>query len=238
MPRACVAVLAAMPNELRPFVRELGLPRAAPSDPWRHRGPVGPIDVIATTTGIGTAAARRTTEDILAAADVDHVVMIGIAGGMAPAVAVGDVVVPEVVLDASGRAFHPEPLAGAVASGILSTSDDLLSDAEALAILAADGVVALDMETASVGAACEDRGVRWSVFRAISDIAGATALDDAVLRLARPDGSPDLGAAAKFVVTRPWRLPGLARLARDSTRAATAAARAAAHACRAWPRDR
>ena len=55
-------------------------------------------------------------------------------------------------------------------------------------------------------------------------------IDSAVFGLARPDGGPDLRAIARFVLTRPWRLPKLARLGRDmqiATRVAASAAVAA-----------
>ncbi len=50
------------------------------------------------------------------------------------------------------------------------TNDELITDLDELAALHAErGVVALDMETAAIAHACEQRGVPWSVFRAISD---------------------------------------------------------------------
>ena len=49
------------------------------------------------------------------------------------------------------------------------TNDELITELEELATLHERGVVALDMETAAIAHACEQRGVPWSVFRAISD---------------------------------------------------------------------
>jgi nucleoside phosphorylase len=232
--RSRIAVVAAMPNELRPFVRATGLRSAPAGAAWRYEGDVGPVAVVATTTGIGTARAESTTAQLLDAGEVEHVVMIGIAGGLAPS-RVGDVVVPEAVVDErSGRTVRPTPLGDWAARGVLSTSDDLVSDDAQIERLRAAGVVAMDMETGALGVVCEDRGTPWSVFRAISDLAGATELDHAVLQLARPDGTPDVGAGIRFLHTHPRRWPGLVRLARDSARAARAAATAADDACRSW----
>ena len=83
------------------------------------------------------------------------------------------------------------------------------------------------METSAIAAVCERRRCPWSVLRAISDRAGDPAIDSAVLGLAGPDGGPHLPALARFVLTRPWRLALLARLARDMRIAANAAASAA-----------
>ena len=83
------------------------------------------------------------------------------------------------------------------------------------------------METSAVAAVCERRGCPWSVFRAISDRAGDPGIDSEVFGLAGPDGGPNLPAVARFVLTRPWRLPKLARLARDMRNATQVAAAAA-----------
>ncbi len=208
-----IAVLAAMPSELKPFTQRQGS-----------------LDVVTGVTGIGTKRARRTAERLLDANAVDRLIMIGVAGGLA-GTAIGDVIVPETVIDhASGREVHPEPIGGHRAQGKILTTDELLIDPAVVAGLEARGIVALDMETAAVGAVCEDRGVPWSAFRAISDRSVDRLVDDAVFKMAKPDGTPDLLAVARYVIPRPWKLPGLMRLGRDlniATRAAAGAALAA-----------
>jgi adenosylhomocysteine nucleosidase len=94
-------------------------------------------------------------------------------------------------------------------------------------------VVALDMETAAIGAVCQERGCPWSVFRTISDRSSDGLVDDAVFRLARPDGSPKLPAVARLVARQPRRIPDLVRLGRDVRVATQSAAAAAIRACRA-----
>jgi hypothetical protein len=86
------------------------------------------------------------------------------------------------------------------------------------------------METAAIAAVCERRGCAWSVFRAISDRAGDAAVDSDVLGLAGSDGAADLAALARFLLTRPWRIPGLVRLGRGMRLAANTAASAAVRA--------
>ncbi len=82
------------------------------------------------------------------------------------------------------------------------------------------------METAAVAAVCEAHGTPWSVVRAVSD----RGLDPEVAGLSRDDGSPRMGAALGYIVRQPRRVGGLARLARDSARAAQRAADAAVRA--------
>jgi adenosylhomocysteine nucleosidase len=224
-----IGMLAPMPSELGPLVKAASLERSPFGSLPAHTGVVGDCDVVATKTGIGTKLAAEATERLLDAGRIDRVLVVGIAGGIAGATAVGDVVVPEVVVDGdTGAEYRPAPLNGFDSRGVLETSDDFLVDEEDIARFKERGVIAVDMETASVAAVCEQRGVPWSVVRAISDMAGVT--PDDVIGLANPDGSPNLSAGIKYMLRRPWRVPGLVKLAKDSTRAANLAARAAVRA--------
>ncbi|MGH8978976.1 MAG: hypothetical protein ACRDV7_12935, partial [Acidimicrobiia bacterium] len=92
-----------------------------------------------------------------------------------------------------------------------------------------------DMETAAVAAVCERQGCAWSAVRAISDMANDHLIGEAVLNLARPDGSANIPAVLKFAVTHPTNLKHLAKLGRDSQVAAKTAAEHAARACAQLP---
>jgi adenosylhomocysteine nucleosidase len=211
-----VAVLAAMRNELRPFTKR------APD------GRVGAIDVTGVVVGIGTKAAGMSAARVIADGPVDHVIVIGIAGGVGPSVKLGDLVVPAVVIDhATGQQLHPTPLPGLAAHGTMRTSDNIDVGRDELITLKRDGVIALDMETAAIGAACEARRVPWSVVRAISDHTDDGFVDSAVLAMTGPDGKPNVGAVARYLVPRPWRIARLVKLAGGARRATEASARAA-----------
>ena len=214
--------------ELRPLVRSLCLSRARSGDGAVLSGAVGRVEVIATTTGIGTRAAARTAERVLDSTPVDHLIVVGIAGGIGPSVDIGDLVVPDLVIDLlTGTEHRPSPLGYTTPRGTLVTSDELLVDQDEVARLERQGVIAIDMETAAIAAVCEDRHCLWSVFRAISDRADDGSTDSAVFGLAGPDGGPNLPALARFVLTKPWRVPELARLARGTKLATNVAASAA-----------
>jgi adenosylhomocysteine nucleosidase len=225
-----LGVLCPMPSELRPVVRRLDLTRS-PKEEGRpvHSGTVGDVEITATTTGIGMAAATAAAERLLVGGAIDHLLVVGIAGGVDPGVEIGDVVVPEIVVDdATGIEYRPDRFGGADSRGRLVSSDGLLVDAAAQARLHERGVLAVDMETAAVAAVCEERHCRWSVFRGISDRARDGMIDDELLGLAGPDGTGDLRAVLRYLGRRPWRIGRLARLGRDSGLAARRAAEAAA----------
>lgn len=179
-----------------------------------------PAGVEVVVSGMGTRLAAEATAAALDAATYDRAVMIGIAGGIGPTVAVGDLVVPEAVVDhATGDELVPDPLGRQPARGKLHTSDEFIQDPAAVAALVARGVIGLDMETAAVGRVCRDRGVPWSVFRGISDHAEHLPVDPAVLAMTGPEGEPKPAAVAKYLATHPHKVPALAKLAKGASAA-------------------
>jgi adenosylhomocysteine nucleosidase len=228
--RVRVGVLAPMKSELRPVVRAFGLKPADINGVAVHTGTVGNADVVATTTGIGTARATRATERLLGLGDFDRVMVVGIAGGVGSTVGIGDLVIPEVVVDGpGGKEYRPASIDGPSPRGSIVTSDDFIVDPDRLAELISQGVVAVDMETGSVAAVCAERGVAWSAVRAISDRAEDG--DEEMVKLANPDGSPNGAAIARYFARHPARIPYLLKVGKGSVLAAKIAAETAARAC-------
>jgi len=219
-----VALLAPMTHELAPLVRDLGLVEID----GLHRGTCGGVEVIAILTTMGMEAAERATERALTL-DVDRVIVVGIAGGVdRTMLGIGAVVVPERVIDRrTGRSYGP-PASGAIdPRGVLSCGDDLITDPATLATMGAEGVVALDMETAAVAAVCEAAGCPWSAYRSISDHAGEALVDDELFAMTTPDGGADPDALDRYLAAHPEKIAVLQRLAEDMTVATEAAAAAA-----------
>jgi nucleoside phosphorylase len=214
-----------MTSELKPLVRYTRARRADRDDLPAYTGRAGDVEVVITKVGVGPKAARTATARALEVYPVDHVLVSGIAGGLDPALRVGSVVVPETVMDlTSGQSFRAAPLAGVTCAGVIGVCDHLITDERELADLQAHGVVALEMESSGVAAACEEAGVPWTTFRVISDRPDEGLLDESVLSFLRPDGTVDALAGMRFMLTHPRQIPGLARLARDASGAASKAA--------------
>lgn len=228
--RTVIAFVCAMPIELRPLRRRLRLRKSG----LGYIGRIGDRKVIAVVTGMGTALARAGTVRLLNAVEVEWVIVVGITGAIENETSIGTLVLPEVVIDGGDGSQHrPTPLPLGRANGAMWTTDELLLDPAVHADLRARGVISLDMETAAVAEVCEERGVPWSVVRAVSDRAGDGSVDADVFGLSHPDGTVNVAAVARYLARRPGAVPRLSRLARGARLATERAADAAVRAVKA-----
>jgi nucleoside phosphorylase len=229
-----IAFVCAMPMELRPLARRLGLAKGTVGGRAARIGTLDGRDVVAVVTGMGTALATAGIERLLHVVTPSVVVVVGITGAVDDETPIGTVVTPERVIDhSSGREHAHRPLGGGAGRGAMWTTDVITTAAE-LPALRERGVVCLDMETAAIARACEDSGVPWTVVRAISDRATDGTVDDEVFHLSRQDGRPDPGAVFRYVARHPGRIPGLLRMGKGAKLATERAAEAAVAAVRAW----
>lgn len=230
-----ILLLAPMRIELNAVVRAFRLEKDA--DLHTGRLPSG-TRVAAAMIGVGPQVAGAASERLLAtrpAGDVERVIVVGVCGGIDERFGVADVIVPEVVVDAAtGTSYAATAGAtgGLVPSGRMITTAAMLTGADNLTRLRAEGYLAIDMETSAVAAACEARNVPWCAIRSVSDTLADELADDDTLGLLRPDGTTDPRAVLRLLRRRPGAVRALARLARDTKRATSAAAAAAMLACR------
>jgi nucleoside phosphorylase len=86
---------------------------------------------------------------------IDHVVVVGITGGMENETPIGTLILPErVVHGATGAEYRPTPLGEGTPQGKMLTSVGLTTNSDRMAELRAQGVVSLDMETAAIAHLC------------------------------------------------------------------------------------
>jgi adenosylhomocysteine nucleosidase len=217
-----------MRPELAAVVRAGALRRTGHDGSFSHGGAAGNWTVAAGVIGVGPGRARRATERLLELGRFDHVMVVGIAGGLDPALPVGTLIVPrQVRLYPDGPLYQSHPLPSRQADGNLMTTDGLLSAEEDWRAILESGFGAVDMEAAGVAEACERAGVDWSVYRGISDRPDENIVDQAVFALSKPDGSADLRAVGRYLIRDPRRARTLAHLNRAMGQAAHLAATAA-----------
>ena len=224
-----------MPMELRPLVKKLSLHKKEIGGVTVHSGTLGGREIVAIVTGMGTKLALEGTRRMLDAVSVDRVVVVGITGAVENETPIGTLILPKVVVNsATGSEHRPDALGDGTSHGTMWTTDELLTDPALMATLRARGVVSLDMETAAIAEVCESRGIPWSVFRVISDLATDGSIDEEVFHLSNQDGTPNGPAIARYFAKHPGRIPRMARLAKGAKlateRAADAAIRAVSQA--------
>jgi nucleoside phosphorylase len=220
-----------MPSEMKPVVKLLGLERTGAQGKLPvYTGRRGDAEVVLTGTGVGPALAHAAAERMLDGSTFDRVIVCGIAGGLAPASLVGDLVVPEEVYDgANGERFRSTPVDGVTPKGVIrmGDGDDYEFNDVEVAKLVAEGVTALDMETAAIARVCDQHDIPWIAFRVISDMAGDASLGPDVLALVDEFGKPKAWPSIRYLLTHPKQIPLMLRVGRDASAAARSAAKAA-----------
>lgn len=190
---------------------------------------------------VGAGDPERTAALVTTAAPQARcLVSFGVAGGLAPHLRPGDVVVStEVVVDGqrwqSGPGFQSEALAmatrlGAVVGPVYGAADIIATEKDKRRAWEDTGALAVDLESAIVARTAEAVGIPFLVLRTIADPA-TRELPPAALIPLRADGMPALCRVLAEVARRPRQLGALVGLARE-TRRALAALSGPAHALR------
>jgi adenosylhomocysteine nucleosidase len=178
---------------------------------------------------VGAGDRERTTELVRAAVRrAKCLISFGIAGGLAPHLRSGDVVLSAEVIakDRHWRAddaFHRQvgELAnrlGAVQGPVLGTSVLLATEDDKARAWRETGALAVDMESAVVARAARAVGIPFLVLRTIADPATRELPPAALIPLTRR-GNPALLKVLGDVVRRPSQIPVLCGLARETRQA-------------------
>ncbi len=162
--------------------------------------------------------------------DCRAVVSIGIAGGLAPSLKPGDVLIGTAIVTPTQR-YPADPgivaswmraLAGSgliVREGVLAGVDAAVIDVPAKAALhRATGSAGVDMESHVAAAYAAQHGLPFAALRIVCDPADR-AIPAFAAQALKPDGEPDIRAVLAAIARQPGQIRALIRLARDSGRA-------------------
>ena len=240
MPETTIGLIAAMPDEIKPLLHRAG-------NVCRERLAGFPVYRFSLTgrncclveSGMGPKRAAAATRALLGATDARVVVNFGFAGAVTAGPTVGDIVVAQRLLCLHERLFTEETgldpdlterLAAALAApgnerrftlfrGAFITANDIVAKAELATRLPIDlPQPVLEMESAAVARAAARAEVPFVALRSISDAAdeelgfAITDLTDAELNLR-------LHRVLITVAKRPWIVPQLLRLAKNTRHA-------------------
>jgi adenosylhomocysteine nucleosidase len=160
--------------------------------------------------------------EALLAGGADGLISFGIAGGLAPGLKPGTLVVATEVVAEDGRRYPAMDVSVSVAEVIRAPifgGRVIVSRAEGKQELYhRTGAVAVDLESAEVARLCTDAGVPLAVIRAIGDPAERD-LPPAALVGLKADGRLDLRAVLASVLRSPGQISALLTVALDTQRA-------------------
>jgi len=175
-------------------------------------------------TGMGRAAASMGARSLIEAG-ATALASWGMAGGLDPALSAGAILLPTEVLGPDGRIVTTEPgwrsrLSAAVAAHAPVCSGRLLTTLRAVGSVAdkaelfrTTGAVAVDMESAAIGAVAEQEQLPFIALRVVVDSA-ADVLPRAVTAAADNEGHLQIGRLIGALALAPKELAPLIRLAR------------------------
>jgi nucleoside phosphorylase len=180
------------------------------------------VTVITVATNVGLAAAQAATETLLSryGSTLEHIFVVGTTSAFDLRLKVGEVVVPESVMDErDGIARRPVNLGLREPAGVIYSTDQQYCEADYVAILNNRNVASVDAISGAVSAACEQHGCPFTVVKAVSDTMDLLAEPHDLFHLA---GMPDCRSALRFALRRPHRIAYLIGLALGAKKAIAA----------------
>jgi len=169
-----------------------------------------------------------------AAEAADGVLSFGIAGGLAPRLVAGALLLPRMVIAANGErlavdvGLHRRVLSALAAAGLHAETGDLLALDAIIATPhakaaqhARHGTLAVDLESLPAARTAQAASKPFLVLRAVADPAGR-GLPPAALVGLHPSGHAAPGRVLASVLRQPGQIPALITTARDTRRALSA----------------
>ena len=208
-----VAIIAAMPGELKPAVR--GWPHSTRGNIhfWAQRNPEE--EWIAACAGAGLAAATRAFAAIEDGGPIDLVLSIGWAGALSAQCAAGQAYNLAGVIDAvTGERFNCEAGAGPY---WLVTSPRVADEAEKRHFAALYKAALVDMEAAAIARLAAARGIPFYCIKGVSDSLEAQLPD--FNRFIDPQGQFRTPRFVLFALLHPWLWPTLVRMGENIRKA-------------------
>ena len=213
-----IAIIAALPGELKPLVANGTWRRPGPSiagGPEVWTGTVSGHEAIALAGGIGPASAASAVERALSHGRVDALISYGWAGAITCAVKPPDAFVISEIIDYSSSEHFMTRSAGGLR---LITLDHVAGYYEKRPLAEAHKAVLVDMEAAVVARAAARRDLPFYCFKSISD-SYTDRLPD-FNRFITTDGRFRLPSFVGHAAIRPVYWPALVRLHRNGAQAA------------------
>jgi len=209
-----IAIIAAMPAELKPLVRGWQHERRNGVHLWRFRS--GENEWIAACAGAGVDAATRAFAEAEKSGPIDEVISTGWAGALREELVPGQTYDVSTVIDArTGERFVTT---GPPNDCWLVTNSRVADAAEKQRLASTYEAALVDMEAAGVARLARMRGIPFYCIKGISD-GYSDHLPD-FNRFISTDGQFQLLRFVFFALVRPWHWRALIRMGENSSKAA------------------
>jgi adenosylhomocysteine nucleosidase len=221
-----VAVLAALPRELAPLVRQLRAVREAGCQLYDiYLGEDSFSHIILVATGMGTLNAISAVTHVRNEYRPDIVVSIGYGGSLFTGSAGGDIVfgseflsiaesgaVTDRMILFDEEVFKKINIGLQIKKGAIITLPGLMKKSWIISKLPA-GITnpVCDMETCALAVYCADNGIRFFAMRGITDLVNQDITSD-VANIADETGKVSIARAIQTILKKPWLIPVLIRL--------------------------
>lgn len=167
--------------------------------------------------GGGAAGAARAAAGLMGQG-ATALISFGLAGGLAPGLPPGAIIVPDRVVDGAGQAWTVDPALaarlGAPGGAMLAVPDIVATAAAKAQAWQRTGALAADIETGAVARACPC----FAVLRVICDPAERD-LPPAALSALDAAGRIHVGSLLRSLLRSPGQIPALITLGRDAAAA-------------------
>jgi adenosylhomocysteine nucleosidase len=206
-----VAMVAALEREVHPLIKHWG--QVERGYEGRRFTFFEKGDAVLVCGGVGAEAARRAAEAVIALYQPELVQSVGFAGGLDPALKVGEIFSPSLVIDARDGS-SVETMTG---SGVLVSAAEIAAAEQKRKLAESYRAQAVDMEAAAVARGAQARNVRFMAVKAISDESGFAM--PPMNRFVDRDGQFRSGRFVIFAMFRPWLWRRVIQLAANSAKA-------------------
>jgi adenosylhomocysteine nucleosidase len=212
-----VAIIAAMPAELKPLVRGWQHERRGSVNLWRtHRAD---SEWVAACGGMGQEAATRAFAEVEKDGRIDRVISTGWAGALRRELQTGSAYRAAGVIDLKTGERFAEP--GWTSEDPWLVTSPRVVDQKEKEILSINYYAGLvDMEAAAIARLAAMRGIPFACIKGVSDGFTDDLLD--FNRFISPDGQFQTARLLLFVLPRPWHWPALVRMGENSRKASQA----------------
>jgi adenosylhomocysteine nucleosidase len=214
-----IAVIAALERELAPLVR--GWARSRLGSSGKSVACFESGELIAVAGGIGCRCAELASRAVVEKYQPRMLISAGLAGALIRSLKVGNIVTPNVIVDAATGTEYRCQLGGdVVGGGVLVSAAEIAGSGSKADLAERFHALVVDMEAAGVAKAAEEFNIGFRCVKVISD-----ELDFAMPPMHRfvdAEGDFQTGKFLEWTALRPQYWPATIRLAHNSGRAARA----------------